>query len=663
MMRITIFTTVVCLLLSSLAAADVWNDLKKYQYGDDLAPLLFIERQVEASMADKEQQKAMAARLLDILIDKDATPAARQHAGLMLRICGTEAEVPALTKLLGQGKPGEFARGALERIPAEAAGKALRDSLTRLKGPALIAAINSLANRLDSEAVAALIGLTGDKDDEVAAAAAHSLGRIGGPKASAHLKQLAADGKNAELAQAYLSCGIVTRDNADKTTAAEIFTELANAKYPAPVRRAALKGQLGLSSDPASRVTAWLEGDNADARTVAMNNINKLSNAQLLKLAQGKTTEKAIPFAVELAGRCDKAALPLLSEAVKQKNNQTIRKLAILAMPKIADRDSVELLIEILAEKSPAAQAAVATLSVMPAELVDGPIVEAFEKTSGWQRATVNDVVVARRITDIVPLLLKMAGVENDPALRSDVVWALRALGDEKALPPLVEIILGSKDRKHRDALETTYLEIAKRHGKTTQPILDAMRDNRTSVALLPVLGRVGGPEALKKVEAAVAAKDDELRTAGVRAMCNWPDASVAEQLAKLARDEKDRGVRVRALRAYIRVVSLKSKRPAAETLAMLKKSFAMAQRPEEKILVTQRAAAVRDVATLDWLVALLDDEVTAQASCRSIVELSHHRYLRNPNREKFNAALKKVIAICKNPKTVSRAKGYLQGV
>ncbi len=49
------------------------------------------------------------------------------------------------------------------------------------------------------------------------------------------------------------------------------------------------------------------------------------------------------------------------------------------------------------------------------------------------------------------------------------------------------------------------------------------------------------------------------------------------EAESALTKEEKDRGVRVSALRAYIRVVSLKSDRPAEETLDMLKKAFQVA--------------------------------------------------------------------------------------
>ncbi len=663
MKHTTISTVAICLLASSTVLADAPVDLKKYEYGGDQASLLAVERQAEDSMVDKAKQSRMAAKLLDVMTDKEATLAAKQHAGIMLRICGTEAEVPALANMLGGGKLGEFARQAIERIPAKAAGKALRDSLGKLKGPALVAVINSTANRHDRQAVGALIGLTGSGDASVAAAAAHALGRIGGTEAAACLKRLAANGKNAELAQAYLSCGIIAMDFGDKTAAAGIFDTLADAKYPASVRRGALPGQLLLADDPGVLLGKWLDGDDPEAYRVAADNISKQANDWLLACCKGKPVDKAILFAEILASRGEKAALPILTEAAKAKDNQVLRVRGIAAMAKVGNRDSVSLLIDALDEEAPILRAAVKVLSTMPSNLIDKAGLEVYKKSDGRQRATLGDVLVARRMTAAVGLLLELAKIENDADLRADVSFALVTLGDEKTLPKLVDIILAVKDRKHCDKMETTYLEIAKKHENTVEPILAAMKDDAGTARLLSVLGRVGGKTALKKIEEAVASENQQLKAAGIRAICNWPDASVADQLAKLAKEDKDKGVRISALRAYIRVVSLKSDRPTEKSLDMLQKAFEVAERPEEMILVTDRVSTVRDMKTLRWLVALLDNEVVAQEACRSIVDLAHHRYLRNPNRDEFAKALKKVIEISKDTSTVERAKGYLEGV
>ena len=663
MTRIIISTAAICLLVSPLLLADDPAEGKKYEYGQDQASLLAVERRVEDSMDDKAQQSAMAAKLLEVMTDPGATLAAKQHAGIMLRICGTEAEVPALANMLGKGKAGEFARGSLERIPATAAGKALRDALGRLDGPALIGVINSTVNRHDREAVGGLVRLTASDDAAVAAAAAHALGRLGGAEAAACLNKLAQSGKDPQIAHAYLSCGIIAVDDGDMKAAGEIFAALADPKYPAPVRRSAFSGQLMLSRDPETLLTAWLDGDDPEACQIAVHNVQKQSTAWLLVSLQDKPAAGAVLFAEVLASRAEKAALPILVEAARQEDDQALRVRGITAIAKVADRNSVALLIDALDEETPVSRAAVTVLSLLPCELVDDALIEGLRKCEGQQRAKLIDVLIARRMTGAVPVLLELAKTENDAALREDMSSTLVILGDDTTLFKLVDIILAAKDGKHRDKMETTYLEIAKKHDNTVEPIVAAMGNHAATVTLLPVLGRVGGDPALKKIQEALASRNDEVRAAGVRALCNWPDASVADQLAALAKEDQDRGVRVSALRAYIRVVSLDSDRPDKRTLEMLQWAFGVAERPEEKNLIIDRVSTVRTMETLRWLVRLLDNETVAQEACRSIVDLAHHRYLRNPNRDEFVKALKRVIEVSKDASTVSGAKGYIEGV
>jgi hypothetical protein len=52
--------------------------VKAYEYGQDLKPLLVIERAAYRSVADPAQRQAMAQQLLGILSDSKATPAGRQ---------------------------------------------------------------------------------------------------------------------------------------------------------------------------------------------------------------------------------------------------------------------------------------------------------------------------------------------------------------------------------------------------------------------------------------------------------------------------------------------------------------------------------------------------------------------------------------------------------
>ena len=153
-------------------------------------------------------------------------------------------------------------------------------------------------------------------------------------------------------------------------------------------------------------------------------------------------------------------------------------------------------------------------------------------------------------------------------------------------------------------------------------------------------MGRVGGPAALKIVEAAIADSDPQLHEAGLRALCNWPDASIAARLIELVQKDEHPEHRTTALRALIRIASLPDGRTDAEKLELLRTAMAVCTRDPERNLVLQRGSPIRIPETLRFLMPYLDQPAYAQQACQSVVELAHHRDLREPNKAEFDRAL-----------------------
>ncbi len=112
-------------------------------------------------------------------------------------------------------------------------------------------------------------------------------------------------------------------------------------------------------------------------------------------------------------------------------------------------------------------------------------------------------------------------------------------------------------------------------------------------------------------------------------------------------------------LAALIRVAPLPDKRPDSERLALLKKAMEMSTRDAERSQVLRRARAIRTVETLRFLTPFLEQPEFAQLACESVVELAHHRGLRQPNKAEFDKALDKVIATSKDAVVVERANRY----
>jgi hypothetical protein len=177
------------------------------------------------------------------------------------------------------------------------------------------------------------------------------------------------------------------------------------------------------------------------------------------------------------------------------------------------------------------------------------------------------------------------------------------------------------------------------------------------------LLGRFGGPETLKRIDQSLESKDPAVKKAAMRALCNWPGADMADRFWKIAESDSDKEFRSWALRAYVRVVTLKSDRPEAETLAMLQKAMKKAGSVEDKQWVLSRASTVRTIEAAEWIAGYLDDPVLGQTACQSMVDLAHHRFLRHPNMDVFGPWLDKVSKISKDPLVVDRAKKYRLGL
>ena len=101
---------------------------------------------------------------------------------------------------------------------------------------------------------------------------------------------------------------------------------------------------------------------------------------------------------------------------------------------------------------------------------------------------------------------------------------------------------------------------------------------------------------------------------------------------------------------------------PDAERLALVKTVLSMCTKPEQRNLVIRRARAIRTLDTLRFVLPFLDQPAFAQLACETIVELAHHREIRDPNKAEFDKALDKVLQTSKDHVVIDRAGRYKRG-
>lgn len=367
-----------------------------------------------------------------------------------------------------------------------------------------------------------------------------------------------------------------------------------------------------------------------------------------------------------LADRADQTARPAILEMLKSQE-APVHLAALRALGSLGEVADVPLLVQLLTTVAgPEKSTAQASLARLRGQTVNAAIVAQLKPAKPNLCVELIGVLTARRALDSIPALLT-AAEDADPAVRTAGMAALGQLAGPEHVADMLKGVLKAKPGPEREAAEKAVMFVCNRikdPDSRAEPLLAALakrsEDNRA--ALLPTLGRVGGPAAMKIVEAAMADKSAARREAGFQALCLWPDASIAAKVLDLAQTAGDAEHRLLALRALIRVAPLPDQRPPAEKLDLMKKAMTLTTRDEERNLVLKRCSAIRTIESLRFVAPYMEQPAYAQTACATVVELAHHRELREPNKAEFDPALDAVIRICKDAQLIDRAKRYQKG-
>jgi type 1 glutamine amidotransferase len=218
--------------------------VKTYDFGDSRAALTELSDEIRKAYGKPDELKKFETALDDVL-KSDAKFAGKQYACRELSIIGTDQSVPVLASLLTNQEYSDMARYALERIPGDAANKALCDALAKADGKAKIGIVNSLGERGCTAATADIAKCTDSSDKVLCGAAISALGKIGGADAVKVLDQAragAADNLKLAIYDAYLKIAEKMVAQGQKADAMKIYTGLNKPDVPAVIRTAALNG-------------------------------------------------------------------------------------------------------------------------------------------------------------------------------------------------------------------------------------------------------------------------------------------------------------------------------------------------------------------------------------------------------------------------------------
>jgi len=656
------------LLAGAVARADVYDDVVKYEWAQPRTPLATIEQEARDA-ATPAARAAIETKLLKALADPGATYECKQFVCRMLRRMGSPACVPALAKLLADEKLSHMARFALQDLPGDEAGAALRDAMDKLSGKLRVGVITSLGERRDAKAVPALAKLASGADVELAHAAIGALGRIATADAAKALAGAKVpDSLKNKATDACLVCADRMLDAGDAAAAAAIYTKTFAEAGPKPLRIAALRGMvLADGEKAAATLIGLLKDKDADLRRAATKFLVEMPGpgaAQVIaaKLAAVSTAEQAMLIDV-LTQRGDAAAAAAVTQLVDSKD-EPVRLAAVKALAVLGDASSVPVLVKTAAAGGPLGDAATKSLNELKGEGVGEAIGKLLDSPDAVVRAGAIGVLTARGDRSMCGEMLKAAR-DPDEKIRMAAIEGVGALGGCQVLPGIVSLLVASKPGAERDALDRAVTAVAGRVDEGERDVAAAAvaaglakADADAKVRLLTVLGRTGGPKALEAVRGQVGAADADVATSAVRALAAWPDAAPADDLLKVIKTTSNNTQKVLAFRGYIRMANLSAGRSAGETTRMYEQALALATNAAEKKSVLAGLAGARSAEALKLVESLVADDALKAEAELAVVQVAGNA--RDAAPDEARAALKKIVASTKRDDLRQKARATL---
>jgi HEAT repeat protein len=530
--------------------------------------LVCLAGALTASLACAGDGRTPRERELIAVLRSDAPEADKALACKQLAIHGSADAVPDLAKLLGNERLASWARIPLEAIPDPACNASLREAAGGLQGRLLVGVINSLGVRRDAQAVGLLATRLGDADPAVASAAAIALGLIGDEAAVKALRPALAAGPPV-VRDAAAEAGVVAAERMLAAGRGADAAALADAVRKADVspQRIAEATRGAILARGAAGVPLLVEQlRSADRRlfgiglSVARELRGPEVDAALVAEIGAAPPARAALVVTALADRGGPVARTTLSGIAGRRDAaRDVRLAAVRALGRMGDAESLAPLLAAAAESdADLAAAAQEAIAALPAAGVDDAIRGRLAAAEAAALPLLLDLVARRRIAAALPEVLG-AMKSPDKGVRNAALAALGETVDLDRLSVLVERTIGSDDAGDSAAalaaLRVACVRMPDRDGCTArlEPAI-ASAPVGTRIALLDIVGEVGGPRALAAVAAAAKSGEEPLQDAGTRLLGKWMTADAAAVLLDLAKSLPDGKFRDRALKGYLRI-------------------------------------------------------------------------------------------------------------
>ena len=635
----------------------VFTAITNYKYPDSREALTAAAQFVQKAAKDPKSRQAVAAKLAAMLKSK-ATTDCKKFVCDQLSLVGSAAEVPILASLLGDEDLATGARAALLRIPGAQALAAMRKVLASSSPAVTTGLLSTLGERRDADSIDAISGHLGPKGP-AAEAAIDALGNIGGTKALALL--IKADPKASPalrlvLNDALLKCADALADAGKTAEAAEAYKILAGPDRPRHVRVAAFGGVVAAEKDKAAPMLLdALTGKDPTMRSAAIRCLGTFKGKEITRAVADKLAALPPDAQVQVIGilarRQDSGALGAITALASSKNDD-VRQAALDGMGQLGDASTVKPLIAAMGNASdrPTVRRSLARLK---GDGVDKALIAALTAGEPAVRAEIVAILNARNARTAADALLTIASEDSDATVRKEAIKALGGLADHRMCPELLDLLAKAKSASQRRGIINALITITRNSSKFTDEIITtlggkfkASDDPVTKAGILAVAGGIGGAESLKFVRTAAKDADLAVRTAAVRAMGAWSDATPLKDLLAVLRTEKQLVPKTLAIRGLVALSSKAKDIPVDKLTSVYTEAMKLTSGAADTKTLLSGLAAVGSPEALKLALSYLDNKKTVNEAALAALNIADK--LTATHRDTVKAAIAKVTAACK---------------
>ena len=612
-----------------------------------------------ASPQNEKNRAEMVQSLAQHLAGKKLKPQARVFLIKLCERVGGDEVLEPLTQMLQHEQAGvrDAARRALANNPsAEATTLLIKHFESSERTPDKRAAIAAIGFRADPASTGFLTKVVNESKGPLKVAAINAL------SASATETLVSQSLRGIQDKDALVRFADKLVANGKKERALRVYQSLLQSNPKSPFALAALRGVFENANDESvvQQLLDTLSNGTKTMKQVATSQIRTLdaSTVKALTLKFDSVNDDAKQLIVMgLGTRDDRVGRELVTKVAESAENENLKRTAIEALGGVGNGESMKVLLPLLLDEEYRDLATASILRINDSE-VDLRLQGLFEATDKPESQSMILRLLMNRRSMHLPQYVW--ATESDSAeLRYLGVLALSNLGNAEH----INAILNVREKvsgKDRDEIEKRIVRMCRRIPDAVN-VMSARFQKSTLVEkidLVPVLGRVGHPSALVAIRELQAIGNAKAYDAVVSALSNWPTHEVADDLKRVVQEAEKESQRIRALRGLARVSVLGGE--DSEKLTYLRFVFDNATRVDEKNLALQRAKAIRTADSLSFVLPHIEDVDLGDRAQRTVVDLAHHRGLRESNRGLFEPALRRVAKLTKDQRQLERIGKYL---